>query len=328
MTSIAKRHHWWPVCHSGLWIDGAGCITTIGLNGARRRTTPANTAVIGHYNTVTNANGERDASLETFFANEIEGPVAPVLKRLSEEKTRDLALEALFDKKTLETERRQIKKDGFAPDQRAYSAELPPNDRRNLLRYIASLLVRVPSYKDRLNARRVVSDLAAVLNISAADAGFETDAMHVEIVRQHLDYYSARFMDCNLFLCDVQAGGGGRQDEFLFGDTPVIPAALGYGKAEAMCPITPSRALFIFRGYSSPVRDGIPIFRCRSATARAFNRTIVRNAEREVFCRTPVDAAFISKNLGTRKIRIVPQVLDGFDNSANSSLLLDRQGGT
>lgn len=319
MPAEAKRHHWWPTCHSSLWVDTDGCIGSIGRDGVIRRTKPINTAVIGHYNTVRRPDGTKDTSLEQFFATEVEGPVAPVLKRLATEKSRDFALEAEFDKPFLQSERRAIKRDGFIPDQRAHSAHLLDVERQDLARYIGSLLVRVPSYKDRLNSAHMNQSIASFFDLPLEAARFRLDSLHVEIIRQHVWEYAAKLLECAFFLCDVDGG------EFVFSDTPVIPAALGFGEEEAMCPITPTRALFVARGYSMKFRDRVPIFRCRAQTARRYNRTMVQNAEREIFFRSPISASFVSKHLGTRQVRIVPTLGEAGVAPTNQHLLLDKR---
>lgn len=272
--------------------------------GEMRRTQPGNTAVIGHYNSIRRADGTRDSTLETFFANEIEGPAGPVLGRLAAQKRRDLQLEQTYDKSLLRAEGKNIKRDGFVPDERAFSVMLSAGDRWALSRYIASLMVRIPSYKDALNSNDMVQNIAAVLALTSDEARFETDALHLGIVRQHLEDYAVRIQKCAFIMIDAPD-----EEEFVIGDTPVIPAALGFGEAEAMCPIAPRRALLVINGFRAPFSDRIAVFRCQRSTVRAFNRTMVQNAEREIFSRSPVSALFVTKNLGTRRARLVPSVI-------------------
>jgi hypothetical protein len=321
MSGLPKRHHWWPVCHSTLWVDNEGCITTITATGEVRRTQPVNTAVIGHYNSVRRPDGSRDPALEAFFANEIESPVGAILARLATETRRDLQLEARFDKALLRRERKGIRDDGFVPDQRAFSAAFSAADLRALARYIASLIVRVPSYKDELNSNRMLENVAAILGVDADEARFETDSLHVEIIRRHLDDYADRLMTCAFVLIDAPDG-----DEFIIGDTPVIPAALGFGEAEAMCPLSATRALLIIAGWRPPYSDRIAILQSQRKSVRAFNKTMLQNAEREVFCRTAVAVAWITKHLGTRQVRLAPNIDTAAGNHSARGPLLDRSG--
>ncbi|MBL8646292.1 MAG: DUF4238 domain-containing protein [Sphingosinicella sp.] len=320
MSSVPKRHHWWPVCHSSLWVDAEGCVTTMTATGAVLRTRPLNTAVIGHYNSVRLPDGNRDASLEIFFADQVEGPVAPILARLGVETRRDYQLESGFDKQALRRDWKGIKQDGFVPDERAFSAAFSATDRRLLAYYVASLMVRVPSYKDELNSSRMLGMVAAVLGIPADSARFETDSLHVEIVRRHLEDYAQSLETCAFILIDAPEG-----DEFLIGDTPVIPAALGFGEAEVMCPITPSRALMIISGWRPTFTDRIAIFRARRKSIRSFNKTMLQNAEREVFCRTPVSLAYVAKHLGTRQVRLVPNMETALHGHIAKGPMLIRQ---
>jgi hypothetical protein len=303
MSGIPKRHHWWPQCHSTLWIDGEGCVTTITSACEIRRTQPVNTAVRGHYNSIRLPDGRRDAALETFFADTVEGPVAPVLARLATETRRDRQLESRYDKPMLRREWKGIKDDGFVPDIRAFSARFSDTDRQALARYVASLIVRVPSYKDELNSNRMLENVAALLGVPADSARFETDSLHVEIVRRHLEDYAAKLKACAFILIDAS-----KEEEFIIGDTPVIPAALGFGEAEAMCPITPDRALLIISGWRPPFADRIAIFRSQRKSVRTFNTTMLQNAEREIFCRTALPLAYVDKHLGTRQVRLMPTI--------------------
>jgi len=303
MSGAPKRHHWIPVCHSSLWVDEEGCVTTITGSGEVRRTTPTNTAVIGQYNSVMMPDGTRDPALEIYFADEVESPVAPVLARIATETRRDPELEARFDQAMLHREKRQIARDGFYADRRAFSAAFSLSDRRALARYVASLIVRVPSYKDELNSNRMLENVASVLGLDPQAARFRTDMLHVEIIRRHLRDYAAKLERCGFMLLDAPDG-----TEFIMGDTPVIPAALGFGEAEVLCPITPRRALMVVSKYVPPFADRMGIFRSRPPSVRAFNKTMVQNAEREIFCRASFPVDFVNEHLGSRQVRLEPNL--------------------
>lgn len=93
--------------------------------------------------------------------------------------------------------------------------------------------------------------LAALLDLDAARASFEADRRHVAILRQHIDDYSRRLISCAMILLEAWEG-----EEFIIGDTPVIPAALGFGKAKAICPISRERALIMIYGWNAVTRRG------------------------------------------------------------------------
>lgn len=138
-------------------------------------------------------------------------------------------------------------------------------------------------------------------------------------VRQHLDDYATKLTTCAFVLIDAAAGA-----EFLIGDTPVIPAALGFGEAEAMCPISPTRALLIVSGWKPPFQDRIAIFRSLPKSVRSFNKTMVQNAEREIFCRSPVPSAFVAEHLGTRQVRLNPNLETATGEHSARGPMLDR----
>ncbi len=321
MSTAPKRHHWWPECHSRLWTDDEGCITVIDGNGRTRRTRPVNTAVIGHYNSIRLPDGGHDSALEIFLANEVEDKAAPVLARLSTERRRDHAMEARFDTAFLRANWKGIRSDGFVPDERAFSARLDRNDRAALSRYIASLIVRVPSYKDALNSKTILENVKTLLGIDGDEAIFQTDVLHVDTVKRHLEQYAIALAECSFILVDSS------DEEFVIGDTPIIPASLGFGEAEAMMPICPNRAILVIRGWQPPLPDRAAIFRGQRLSVRTFNRTMVQNAEREVFCRTPPPLEFIRTHLGSRQVRLAPDLVGPSDVRTHLlGPMLDRPG--
>ena len=126
-------------------------------------------------------------------------------------------------------------------------------------------------------------------------------------------------MTCAFVLIDAPDG-----DEFIIGDTPVIPAALGFGAAEAMCPLSPTRALLIIAGWRPPYSDRIVIFRSQRKSVRAFNKTMLQNAEREIFCRTAIPVAWVIKHLGTRQVRLAPNIDSAAGKHSARGPMLDR----
>lgn len=224
----------------------------------------------------------------------------------------------------LHVNRRNIKNDGFMPDKKAFSAALSKQERRALERYIASLMVRIPSYKKRLNGNSVVENLARTLELPIEEARLEADTMHIDFVRKHLEDYAARFRSCMFLICDAANLNRSTPLEFLIGDTPVVPSSLGLGDAEAMCPLSPDRALVIIRGYSAPLPDRIPIFRCLEKTTKWYNRVMVQNAEREIFSRKPIPSGYVQKHLGLRTVRILPKVTQSAAPTQTAAHLLKR----
>lgn len=304
----SKRHHWWPMCHSSLWTDEEGCITVYDKFNGIRRLRPNNTAVIGHYNTVRQLDGSIDTSLEEYFATDVEGKAAPVLRRLATEKKRDLKAEWAIDKTQLHLARKLIAKDGFEVPSKAYSVGLNAADKIDLSRYIASLIVRVPSYKDALNSEAIQKMIASLLSSNHDESRIVTDLVHVDIIKTHLVDYATRLSQCEFIIVDTA------KVEFIIGDTPVIPAALGFGDAEAMLPLTPDRAIFIIRGWRRPLPDRAMIFDAKPANVKAFNITMLQNSERQAFARSPISDGFFAKYLGTQQARIKPT----FEPQSNS----------
>jgi hypothetical protein len=317
-VSAAKRHHWWPQCHSEIWTDDHGLITMVFNDGSVKNVTPINAGVIGRHNAVKLPNGGVDTSLETFFANEVDTPAAPLLRRLASEKRRNLVWERSFDHQFVRQERRHFRGDGFLPMDRCYTVPMTADEQLKVARYVASLLVRVPSYKDELNSTSVVNTLAALLDIEAQKAKFEVDKFHVRAMKAHLKQYTDKMTECAWVIIESV------RQEFVFGDTPVIPSVLGWGEAEAICPISPNRCLMFVKGFSPPIADHIVIAQAVPQSVRATNQTMIQNADRFVFARKAPSIEFVVKHFGSRQVRIAPKFeeTDGVNIAAGP--LLDR----
>jgi Protein of unknown function (DUF4238) len=302
-----KRHHWWPECHSKLWVDNDGLITAIDQTGHSFRSPPSKVGVQTHHNSIRMPDGTIDTSLETFFANEIETPVAPILLRLANQSQRSFAWDQHIDRDFASREARAIRSDGFLPTKRGRCVLLSAAERRAVARYFASLLVRVPSYKDELRSTAVIAEIRKVLGLSESDAKFETDVLHVEIVTRHLNDYATRLLECAWLVIESS------EQEILFSDTPVVPSALGWGDAEAICPISPNRCMMMVRGYKPPIEDSVMIIQSTPQSTRGLNQTLLQNSQRFVFCRSPFPSEFVVRHFGSRQARIVP-IFQDIDN--------------
>jgi hypothetical protein len=310
-----KRHHWWPECHSKLWVAENGLITMIDIDGVARPVTPENAGVIKHHNTVRLSDGTIDTSLENYFADEIENPVARVLLRLANERLRSFAWDKYIDKEFASREGRGIRADGFLPTKLGYCVSLPAADRIAVARYFASLLVRVPSYKDELKSSLRIEGFRKILNLPEDQATFEADLLHVEIVRRHLSDYAKRLLECAWLIIESP------NQEILFSDTPIVPSALGWGDAEALCPISPNRCIMFIRGYKPPMEDSLMIVQSTPRSIRALNQTLLQNSQRFVFCRSSFPLGFILKHFGTRQARITPVFQTRDDNRLDGPML-------
>lgn len=287
----------------------------IDKDGSAKPVTPENAGVIKHHNTVRRSDGTIDTSLESYFADEIENPVAPVLLRLANERSRSFAWDQHIDKEFASREARGIRSDGFVPTKTGYCVSLPNSDRVAAARYYASLLVRVPSYKDELKSSLMIEGLRAILNLTESEATFEADLLHVEIVRRHLSDYANRLLECAWLIIESP------DQEILFSDTPIVPSSLGWGEAEAICPISPNRCMMIVRGYKPPILDSLVIVQSAPRSIRGLNQTLLQNSQRFVFCRSSFPIEFILKHFGTRQARIVPVFQSRDDNRLDGPML-------
>ncbi len=313
-----KRHHWWPEFHQSLWVDAGGCITSINAEGKVLTTQPKSIAVIGHFNSIRLPDGTKDTTLETYFADNVDSPAGPVLGRLATEKWRDVAVEQLINKANAQRQRKSFRRDGFDWDGAAYSVWLTQEERLDLARYIASLIVRVPSYKGLLNSHEVEASFRDLFGIDQLQARYQADAHHVDIVKQHVEQYSAQLIDRAFVLLEAPPG-----EEFILGDTPVLPAALGFGQTEAICPLSPDRVLAIIKGWMAPFNDRIGVFIITRQKLRFYNRLILQNAEREIFCRKPISQDIVAKHLGTRQVRLVVEMSRSAPEHASRGPMLD-----
>jgi hypothetical protein len=318
--NLPKNHHFWPVCHSKFWTGADGKVITYELGGTLSLDTPKRTARIEHLNSIRMANGTKNVWLEVYFDKEVEDKSAPALFKLAKAKNRNLTFENSFDRNMLRNDVKVIRKDGFAPPGKGYAVTLNEAERRTVARYVASMMVRVPSYKNQINSASVIASLHNDFGFQAEAAVEEADRLSVEILMKHMTEYADHLMKCTWFIAESTS------TEFVFCDTPVIPSTLGWGEAEAVIPITPNRILVFIKGWKSPLPDQILVVGMLPHFVRSTNITLVQNAEQYVYSRGPISERFIFKHLGTRQIRVVP-ILQRTDHPAlGKGVLFSKQG--
>jgi hypothetical protein len=63
---------------------------------------------------------------------------------------------------------------------------------------------------------------------------------------------------------------------------------------------------------------------CRPSQVRAFNKTMIQNAQREIFCRSPFPIKVVTEHLGSRQIRLAPNIDTAAGKHSARGPMLDR----
>jgi len=286
-----------------MWTGADGCLTTIFIDGTTVRTTPVNTGVKRRHNTIRNSSGQHDADLEIFLSENIDGPVAPILKRLGNESSTRILGDRLLNRKLLAQKKDEIRRLGFRIPSFIECLSLCLEEKKCVARYLASMIVRVPSYKDQLNNKNTVNAFADAAEIDIKSAKIAIDHRHVNILRNHLAEYTEKLCLWQWVVLDADG-----DHDYLFSDSPAIPVEFNGGDIDVFFPITPRRALLVTRRWKSPLRDAVQLFKAANKNVNYYNRCIVLNAERMVFSRDTPPARFICRHFGQRQLRLAVHV--------------------
>jgi hypothetical protein len=298
-----KRHHWWPMAHSCHWVNEDGFITTIHKTGPPFLGRPENVGLQGHHNTLRTPAGEINTDLEKYFEREIDNNVAPVLKALDAAPVQIIPGKHILNLETLQREKKHIREQGFRIPKNFNFVQISDGQKRHLARYIASMMVRVPTYKDELHSPRLLREMSDSLGVEAKDISYDLDVAHIDLLKRHLDQYSAKLIRFDWLVFEPDT-----TDELLIGDAPVIVREFCGGDALLYFSLTPRRGLMVVDRWKGPIQGGVQIIKVRRKFLNWYNRMVVMNAERAVFCRRPPLIAFVQRHLGTRQLRIGPKI--------------------
>lgn len=272
------RHHWWPQLQSGYWTGVDGCINCIDKTGKVFKTQPVNIGVKTHLYSKTYLDGTKDTAIETWLAKQVDAPF-------------DGAFEEIFDFSRIrqhrykgdERLRNELKEIGYEMNDFIEEISIKFEYKKILSNYIASLLVRTPSYLKRLN--NFHSDLAGDTYNYALDNMIYMYDVYREKISQSYIKVMRRTGD----------------NEFIYGDQAVTaqePWGRSYLPFTIHAPITPDFAVAVMPYEGLNPEEIIGINRLRNRGVSRFNRLVLGDSERFVFSRQNPPLNFIKKNFG------------------------------
>jgi hypothetical protein len=115
--------------------------------------------VVGNLNTFYGADGVPDPIVEEFLSTYVDGRVAPILYRIAAKNFVVKSADARRDPRRLAAKNEKAVRGGNAPITQWHYIEFSAEEMRLLATYIASLIVRVPGYRNHLGEK-----LEAVVN--------------------------------------------------------------------------------------------------------------------------------------------------------------------
>lgn len=143
----AKRHHWWPIAQAVYWTNADGFVFVTRSNGTVFPANPVNVGVESELYTRFSEEGEKDTGVEEWFAQTIDGPAKEMIEHLLDPTKVHRSLFSADPSKA-----KVAKALGFRVNPYIDKVDLPPDIRSAIARYLAALLVRHPTYLEKLVA--------------------------------------------------------------------------------------------------------------------------------------------------------------------------------
>lgn len=283
-----KKHHWWPQLQSKFWIDDSGFITAVRADGSFFRGQPENIGAEGHLYTRYEISGQKDLTIEKWFAAEIEGPFKEILERVATLDGIKVAWEIGRDT----AKEKEVKELGFKVPQRAEVLPVTTEHRHAINCYLAALLVRNPIYLQKLI--RFHDDHGSPLD-SDLPRNQAIKTIALENMLSVYEIYRDRIAEAHIGL--VLAEGS---HEFLFGDCGITakePWLDGPIPFDIHAPLTPTLSLEVLPVPFGEV-PGLMVMRANNRGTDRLNRIVLGQSERFVFCRGNPPTKFIQRYFG------------------------------
>lgn len=273
-----KRHHWWPQLNSGHWCNSDGKIHVLNRDGTSFWGRPGGLGVVGHLYSREMANGAKDTSIETWFANEVDGPFVTLLEKLTSiTHVRQTSFRCDPVKASLLTQM------GYRVQKYIEYYDIARSERENIAKYIAALLVRSPRYLSKL-------EIFHKSSLSPKNSALD-NMRHL-----HTVYFEA-IMAADLLILRRDA-----ENEFLFSDGGIVAKEPWSNKGgipfDVHFPMTPDTSLQVIPSLKQNFPDAVPIFRAANRGISAQNRITLQYAENQVFGRNSIPIDFVMKNWG------------------------------
>lgn len=256
-------HHWWPVFHQRYWTNAVGQVCRINRTGHRMKG-PKGNAFVEDDNTLTRSDGTEDRSIERWFGKKVETPAGLAFQSLK--KIGHLPLSALPG--SAEYSARIGGDTGGVISHKTFS--LTPQERLDIGRYVASMVVRVPSYRYQISG--ILEDLRTRAEIErgkriAPPTFSENRNDQIKWMRRHLEDFASVIGKSYWLLSECDPAHG-----FLFGDTPVIPYREPNGRCSMVVPLFPNLVLnALLEPTGNPVNTGLMINRCGRNMVEEYN---------------------------------------------------------
>lgn len=281
--NIPKRHHWWPQLNSGNWCNAEGKISVLNRDGTMFLGQPQGLGVVGHLYSKELEGGEKDTSIETWFAHEVDGPFSRVLKKLSDESS--IRRQPFRGDPGKAAVAKQI---GYRVSNFVEYIPITLEEREKIAKYVAALLVRNPNYLNKLEAFH---------RLSASPKNSALDNM-----KYIYNIYLNKIMIADLMLIKRDA-----ENEFLFSDGGIVArepwSEDGGIPFDIHYPMTPDLALQVLPALQQAFPHVIPVCRAANQGISAHNRITLQYANKQVFGRNSIPIDFVMKNWG----RAAPQ---------------------
>lgn len=224
------------------------------------------------------ADGSKDVSIETWFADEIDGPFNEVLKKLIDDR--------YVQKRKFRgnPEKAKIVSDlGYRVSNYVEYINLSDSEVEILSRYVAALLVRNPGYIKKLEEFH--SDQLKPKN-SALD--------NMKFV---FDIYADKILSADFMIVKRDA-----KNEFIFSDGGIVArepwSRYGGVPFDIHFPMTPDYALQVLPAMRQEFRGVAHVIKASNIGISAHNRISLQHAKKQVFGRTPLPKSFVVKNWG------------------------------
>ncbi|RVV96611.1 DUF4238 domain-containing protein [Mesobaculum littorinae] len=275
--NVPKRHHWWPQLNSGHWCNVDSKINVLNRDGSSFLGKPRGLGVVGQLYSKELSDGSKDVSIETWFANDVDGPFDAVLRKLIDEQN------VAKRKIRSDPEKAKVVRSlGYRITDYVEYIRLSDHEREVLSRYVAALLVRNPGYLEKLEVFH--SEQLKPRNHA------------LDNMKHIFDIYANRIFSADFIVIKRDA-----DNEFIFSDGGIV-AREPWSKSGGIpfdihYPMTPDYALQVLPAIKQEFR-GVHLFRASNTGISAHNRISLQHAKRQVFGRAPLPTKFVLKNWG------------------------------
>lgn len=277
-----KRHHWWPQVQSQFWTNVEGHVHVTRRDGTFFKTNPINIGVESELYTRFLENGEKDTSIEEWFAEEIDGPTRSIIDYICNQSN---ILYREFRGDPAEVEK--CKKVGFRVNNRIAYYILSDEMRTSIAKYVSALLVRNPKYLNMLILFHKNNESEIFIKNIALDNMIYLFNLYESVIKKSVIMLVKRDGD----------------SEFIFSDGGVVaqePWRKGHGiPFDIHAPLTPDIAIQVLPvPFANKDLSVATLSHMTNQGIARMNRIVLGSATRFVFSRQTPPNKFIAKYFG------------------------------